>query len=552
MQIDPGSTDAVAAHSFHLPRPYRRIALLGLLFVLELIPISIWLDGASLNRANVVTLWMERWGASTLRSVVAFAGLFLVLGYLRAKPALLRIGEEASHRPVVWSLLAAHAAAMALFVVLSTQLYGGCAQGFQGGLTGIVWMAAGISAIALAATAFLPLALWVRLVRSTGAVWLYALAAAVVAGCLGAVVRSLWAPAAQLTFAIVKSMLTPLLAHVISDPANMLLGTPAFNVTIEPECSGLEGMGLVLIFGAVWLWLFRRDLNFPQALFLVPVGLVAAFLLNSVRIAVLILIGNGGAPGIALGGFHSQAGWIAFNVVALGLTLAAQRLPGVAKNQTAKPVAAASGDATAAYLLPFLAILAAAMVSRAASGSFEWLYPLRFAAAASVLWWNRKQYLALDWRFGWLGLSVGAAVFVFWIAIDRLATSQAAGGTVAGLAAGHGAAWTAWLVLRTLGAVVTVPLAEELAFRGYLLRRVDSADFERVDFRSTSVLALAVSSVAFGTMHGARWFAGALAGVAYALAVRRRGRIGESVAAHAFTNALLAAWVITRGEWRLW
>jgi CAAX prenyl protease-like protein len=100
--------------------------------------------------------------------------------------------------------------------------------------------------------------------------------------------------------------------------------------------------------------------------------------------------------------------------------------------------------------------------------------------------------------------------------------------------------------------VVTVPLAEELAFRGYLLRRVDSADFERVDFRSTSVLALAVSSVAFGTMHGARWFAGALAGVAYALAVRRRGRIGESVAAHAFTNALLAAWVITRGEWRLW
>jgi exosortase E/protease (VPEID-CTERM system) len=527
--------------------------LLGLLFVLELVLISLWLDGASLSRANVVTLWMERWGASTLRSVVAFAGLFLVLGYLRAQNELLRIGEEALQRPVRWSLLAAHAAALTLFGALSPLLYGGSARGFQAGAIAASWMAAGLAAILLAALAFIPLVLWLQLVRATGTVWLYALLAAVVAGCFGVLVRSLWAPAAQLTFAIVKSMLTPLLAHVISQPAEMRLGTPSFHVVIAPECSGLEGMGLVLIFGAVWLWLFRHDLRFPQALFLVPVGLVVAFLLNSIRIAVLILIGNAGAPGIALGGFHSQAGWIAFNVVALGLTLGAQRLPGIARYPRAKrPAAASADDATGAYLLPFLAILAAAMVSRAASGSFEWLYPLRFAAAATVLWWNRKHYRALDWRFGWLGLAAGAAVFAMWIVVDRLATSHAAGGTVAGLTAGHGAAWTVWLVLRTLGAVVTVPLAEELAFRGYLLRRLDSADFEHVDFRTSSRLALSVSSVAFGMMHGARWLAGALAGLAYALVLRRRGRIGESVAAHAFTNALLAAWVITRGEWRLW
>jgi CAAX prenyl protease-like protein len=117
---------------------------------------------------------------------------------------------------------------------------------------------------------------------------------------------------------------------------------------------------------------------------------------------------------------------------------------------------------------------------------------------------------------------------------------------------GHGAAWIGWLGLRVLGATLAAPIAEELAFRGYLLRRVDSADFDRLDFGRTSWVALFASSAAFGLMHGSRWFAGTLAGVAYALVLRRSRRIGEAVAAHAMTNALLAIWVIAFGEWRLW
>jgi exosortase E/protease (VPEID-CTERM system) len=535
------------------PRAYRRITLLGLLFVPELLILSLWLDGASLSAGNAVTLWMQRWGSSALRSVVAFSGLFLILGYLRAKPELLRIGEASLRTSIVWRFLAGHVCALALCGALAPLLYGGSARGFEAGALAVVWIAAGLLAILLAAIALIPMALWLQLFRATGNIWIYASLAGLLAGCFGSVVRLLWAPAARVTFVIVKVMLSPLVPHIVSDPATMDLGTPAFNVIIDPACSGLEGMGLVLVFGVVWLWLFRRDLRFPQALFLVPVGLVAVFLLNSVRIAALILIGNAGAPGIALGGFHSQAGWIAFNVVALCLTLGAQRIPGISARPTVEPAPAAPAEnTTVAYLLPFLAILAAAMISRAFSARFEWLYPLRFFAAAAVLWWNRQRYRNLNWHFGWLGLSAGTLVFAMWIALDRLATSQAAGGAVAGLTAGHGAAWTVWLVLRTLGAVVSVPLAEELAFRGYLLRRLVSADFERVDFRGVSLVALLVSSLAFGMMHGARWLAGALAGLAYALVVRRQARIGESVAAHACTNALLAAWVISRGEWRLW
>ncbi len=43
-----------------------------------------------------------------------------------------------------------------------------------------------------------------------------------------------------------------------------------------------------------------------------------------------------------------------------------------------------------------------------------------------------------------------------------------------------------------------------------------------------------------------------LAGVLYAAALLRRGRIGDALAAHATTNALVAAWVLFGGHWSLW
>jgi membrane protease YdiL (CAAX protease family) len=53
-------------------------------------------------------------------------------------------------------------------------------------------------------------------------------------------------------------------------------------------------------------------------------------------------------------------------------------------------------------------------------------------------------------------------------------------------------------------------------------------------------------------MHGERWLAGTIAGAIFALAQIRKGRIGEAIAAHAITNALVAAWVLAGGNWNLW
>jgi len=326
----------------------------------------------------------------------------------------------------------------------------------------------------------------------------------------------------------------------------------SFSVSIAAPCSGLEGMGLMLVFGIGWLWLFRRECRFPQALLLLPAGLMTVWASNVLRIALLIVIGGLGAPDVAVRGFHSQAGWIAFNAVALGFSLAAGRIQWVRKTSFPKELRETRVNPTAAYLMPFLAILAASMIARSLSSQFEWLYPLRFIAAMGALWYFRNEYRTLDWRTGVAGPAVGILVFVMWIGMDHWRPTPVDNGT-AGILSGL-VPWArfSWLGLRTLAAVVTVPIAEELAFRGFLIRRFLSAQFDTLHPKTYQISGVLISSLIFGMLHGDRWLAGTLAGLLYAWVFLRRGRIGDAVAAHATTNALIALLVLSAGRFDLW
>jgi exosortase E/protease (VPEID-CTERM system) len=272
-----------------------------------------------------------------------------------------------------------------------------------------------------------------------------------------------------------------------------------------------------------------------------------------VRITLLIVIGAAGAPQIAVDGFHSEAGWIAFNCVALSFAILSRKVPWFTVESTEpavqEPLAASP---TAAHLLPFLAILAASMISRAASNGFEWLYPLRLIAAVATLWFFRAQYSRMDWKCGWLSFVLGSLVFLIWLTLYRFNGVATDPSTASGLAAWPGFARIAWVLCRVAAAVVTVPLAEELAFRGFLIRRLLGRVFDSLDPQQFTVFAVLLSSLVFGLLHGTRWLAGTIAGLIYAVAFLRRGRIGDAVVAHATTNAWLALWVLGSGNWSLW
>ena len=191
------------------------------------------------------------------------------------------------------------------------------------------------------------------------------------------------------------------------------------------------------------------------------------------------------------------------------------------------------------------------MVAGAASSGFEWLYALRVIAAAGVLWHYRTTYRKFDWHIAWPGGGVGGRGFPDLDcagAAERLAAQQHSCATrccisLAPLGVDCGA---------NIGGVVTVPIAEELAFRGFLLRRLISPQFESVSCRTLAWAPVLISSLGFGLLHGERWLPGTIAGVVFAFAMTRRGKISDAITAHAVTNALLAVYVLSTGNWQLW
>ncbi len=560
------------------PAPFQfglipRILALALLFAVELLLLSIWLDNASLISQGGILAMIGQSGAWIVRGAVGFAAIFFTFAYLQKSAALAEVSRGLETAGVGWAMLGAHAVAMAGFGFLSKALYGNHTGAISSDATAAAWLVTGICGIVFAAIAVIPFAGWMAILRKTGSLWAFSLVSVIVACLVGAYSRSAWTPLVGLTFTLTKASLSLFVSHVVSNPAKAILGTPKFAVEIAPECSGFEGAGLILAFGAVWLWVFRKECRFPQALLLLPAGVTAIFLLNTVRLTALILIGDAGAPEIALGGFHSQAGWISFNLVALGLAIAARRFAwfsNVAAGVTSEGlnVGAFGGAALAGhpiadldtpsdnpaetYLAPFLCILVVGMLATAVSAGFEWLYPLRFVAVLGVLWIYRAKYAEMNWKCGWFGLAMGVLVFVLWTGCDFLLTKSPNDAMPKALAIASLGSRTTWIALRALAAVVTVPIAEELAFRGFAIRRFIASDIDTIPATSYTWFGLFISSVAFGMMHGNMWFAGILAGALYAWAYVRQGRIGEAVLAHATTNALLAAYVLTFQKWHLW
>ncbi len=506
------------------------------------------------------------------RFLIAYAISLAMLAYLRAD-VYAAAAAAAERAPVRLEWACAHVALVVPFLYLSARIYAGAASTPFAALA-VAWHLCALAAGLALFAALAPLTVWRSVLRQTQGLPVFAILPAAAAVAAIKASQALWGPAAELTFRIVRGLLNPLLPGLHSETATRVLGTDRFAVQIAEYCSGLEGIGLLLAFCAGWLWMFRRDYYFPRALWIVPLGVVVIFLLNAVRIAAMVLIGNAGYDRVALLGFHSQAGWIAFNLTAFGIAVLANKTPWVSRvahariesRETAAASAAgsAAGSAatvnpattnpTAAYLMPLLAILAAGMLSHAFSAGFEFLYPLRFVAAVAVLWVYRRSYADARLSFSWRGPAVGAGVFVLWVGAAALLIRPdgALDAAPAALGTLPGPLRSLWIVCRVLAAVATVPLAEELAYRGYLMRRLVSPRFETVRFSSARWPALVVSALAFGLMHGTLWLPGIAAGVAYGALAVHTDRLGESVAAHGTTNALLAGYVLTFDRWQLW
>lgn len=546
--IEPTGTRAVTARILR-PTLAVRAGLFALALVGEKSALNLLVDFHRADAARGFGAALRLVQHFGLRFAAAFAVALALLIYVRPGTTLSQAntaGRDAPFRPL-W--LALHGALMVLVAAALYHLYGDHGLHLPFALLASAALLLSVAAALALLVALAPWPLWRRATRAIGLRLAYAAIAAAVA--TGAILWSqeLWAPTAQLTFGLVRDLLLPILPGLKADAATRILRTPHFAVEVSSICSGLEGVGLMLAFCSAWLLYFRAEYRFPRSLLILPAGVLLVFALNILRIAALVLIGNAGYPQVAIYGFHSQAGWIAFNCAACGVAWVSRRSRWLSRSSP-RHEEASTTNPTAAYLLPFLAILAAGMISRATSSGFETGYALRlvFAGAALIALW--RPLAKLDWRFGWVGIVAGAAVFALWLGAAHFLLARQAMPAALGIMSPRGR--DLWIAGRLATGVLAAPVAEELAYRGYLMRRLLAADFESVPFRSVGWLSLLVTAVAFGVLHGAFWLPGILAGVVYGLVLVRSGRMGEAVAAHVTTNLLIAVAVLAAGQWQLW
>jgi CAAX prenyl protease-like protein len=157
-------------------------------------------------------------------------------------------------------------------------------------------------------------------------------------------------------------------------------------------------------------------------------------------------------------------------------------------------------------------------------------------------------------------LLVGVAVFAIWIGPDfvfpgyhthRLFSNSITGSVVSSLPESSRGDW-AVLALRTLRAAVFVPIAEELFWRGWLMRWIISPDFSKVPLGAWSARAFWIVAVLFAVEHGALWDVGLAAGILYNWWIVPNKSLGDVIVAHGITNAVLSAYVIFAGRWEYW
>jgi exosortase E/protease (VPEID-CTERM system) len=495
------------------------LVVVGALPLAELALLSSRFDASVLEAHGGWLAHLVGASGDLVRAALPLLAAALLVGAARlpaVRPALL--GALESPRSS-WRALLGHLACFGALFVLSTRVF---SDHDPSPALLVAWVVTGLAAATLWITALVPdvirrgpgLLLGGTLVAGAGLGMLAAGAATVT--------RDWWEPLGRSTLWTGYYLLRVLGVDAGVDPEHFLVGTPSFVVEITPYCSGYQGIGLMWVFLAAYLWLFRARLRFPRALWLLPIGTLLVWLLNAVRIAVLVMIGSAG----------HEAGTLLFCATALGIGTwaSSSRTFGTARGARSEP----ADDLTAAYVLPLLALLATSLVTGAFSrGGFDPLYALRIVAAASVVWIMRARLAGAGWRPSWIGAAAGVAGFAVWAAL-------AGPPQPVGIPELTPLARTAWIAARLAGAVVIVPLVEELAFRGYLARRLTAADFDALSLRQITWPALLASSVLFGLMHH-DVLAGAAVGILYGLAARRRGRLGDAVLAHAVTNALLAA-----------
>jgi CAAX prenyl protease-like protein len=230
-----------------------------------------------------------------------------------------------------------------------------------------------------------------------------------------------------------------------------------------------------------------------------------------------------------------------------------------------------------AYVVPMGIYMAFLCVQ--SDANLLWLYPVKTLAVAAALIYFWKQYDELRsgmWcsgasakrreskigeesalhrsaaTTGLLAVVVGLVAIVIWIGIDPYYPKFGKAGVPFDPTMIQSVAQrNMFLAFRVFGAVIVVPVMEEVFWRAFLIRWLVNEDFKSVAVGTFTWMSFGVTVALFGAEHY-QWLAGLICGAMYNWLYYRRKDVFACVVAHAVSNAALAAWVLSRGDWKFW
>lgn len=219
-----------------------------------------------------------------------------------------------------------------------------------------------------------------------------------------------------------------------------------------------------------------------------------------------------------------------------------------------------------AYILPMGILLALLMVGN----TWPSLYPASYVArtvlagiALIVLW---RHFTPIRWNYWWLGVIVGVIGVLQWVPMQlglqawlpQFFSPDENAFNPRTYFESPAAMWS-WIAIRMIGAVIVVPIMEELFWRDFAWRTVLAPnDFKLAEVGEWHWQPFVIVPIIFAFVHGNWWLTAIVWGFLIAALLVYTKSLGACIIAHAVTNLLLGVYVLWRGfctdqpQWWFW
>ena len=208
--------------------------------------------------------------------------------------------------------------------------------------------------------------------------------------------------------------------------------------------------------------------------------------------------------------------------------------------------------------MPYILPMALYLVLTGLGSAFDYrgylLYPVKTVLVLISLLYFRRRYREVELRQGFftvlMAVATGLVAFVVWVVPEGW-YPQMGNSEFNPYVFGAGYLSAVLILFRLVGAVLVVPVFEELFWRSFVIRYLIESDFRRVPMGQFTWFSFVATSVLFGFEHH-RWLVGIATGILYNGLLYYRKKLFPCIVAHAVTNLALGIYVLWTEQWTFW